>query len=163
MSVLSLAFCTPLAPLVYRRATQVNTRRPRLPCATLSPPRPPAPPTEVSIAPSKPSQQRNSRTSRNGVRAPTAAPRLIADGDSVDTTWKHIAVITTHLGLSAALTMHTILATTFTPVSHGLAMLVAYIAADLFVGIYHHALDNYGSSETPYLGCKSYGFLFQFS
>lgn len=38
------------------------------------------------------------------------------------------------------------------------AALVAYVTADLATGIYHWAMDNYGTPETPIFGSQVVGF-----
>ncbi|KAK9133453.1 hypothetical protein Scep_012981 [Stephania cephalantha] len=82
------------------------------------------------------------------------------DDPSLQSTWSHrawVALGSTSILLSltkstmASLQSHTLL-------EPALAAYIGYLLADLASGVYHWAIDNYGSSNTPIVGAQIHAF-----
>lgn len=88
-------------------------------------------------------------------KAPTAKPKLAVDGDSIETSPDQVALLATFVALSLTETVHTVSSVPLNQVIfHLFSAFAAYIFTDFAVGVYHHAVDNYGSADTPIVGCK---------
>lgn len=91
-------------------------------------------------------------------KKPTARPKLTAESDSLESTPVQRLLLALQVGLSAAVATQAFVHAAeggFPAVAlHAVLVGVAYLLTDLFVGIYHHAVDNYGSEKTPIMGCK---------
>lgn len=94
-------------------------------------------------------------------KAPASKPKFAVDGDTIETTTGQTALLATYVSLSVAETVHIILSV---PPNHAILHMIAafgaYLFTDFAVGVYHHAVDNYGSASTPLVGCK---FIYQTS
>lgn len=96
------------------------------------------------------------KSNTNAPKAPTAKPKLSVEGDSLETKPEHVAHIIAFVALSVGTTVHTITSvSTELVIPHVTAAVLAYLFTDFAVGVYHHAVDNYGSANTPIVGCKS--------
>lgn len=94
--------------------------------------------------------------SRRSFKKPGAKPRTAAEGDSLQSTPWQWSLLLSFAGLS--LSLFTKVCTDISSPSQVATTLAAvfssYVFADLAIGIYHHAVDNYGSADTPVVGCK---------
>lgn len=87
-------------------------------------------------------------------KKPTPTPKLAAAGDCLHTTPSQITLVSTHFSLCAIILGRAIFSTGLHALPlHAAILFTAYVFADFAVGLYHHAVDNYGSKSTPIFGC----------
>lgn len=94
---------------------------------------------------------------RRQLKKPSAKPKLAAEGDSLESTPYQKSLLALFTATSSALAVHNLLqiASPEEAVANAAALALSYLFTDFAVGVYHHAVDNYGSAETPIFGCKS--------
>lgn len=92
-----------------------------------------------------------------GPKKPKATPHLAAVGDDLQETPRQTLLVAIFgLAALAAPPLFISSASTLAEVLLDLVVIpTAFILADFLVGVYHHAVDNYGSEHTPVFGCKS--------
>lgn len=91
---------------------------------------------------------------KTDAKKPSAAPKLTANGDSLETTPLQMSLVATHFSLCAAVATKTVYNMELSNASAHVALVAfAYLFTDFAIGVYHHAVDNYGSAETPVFGC----------
>lgn len=91
-------------------------------------------------------------------KRPSAKPQLIAEGDSLQSTPVQQLFLTAFV-LASLATVAQVCSAISTPldaISDLSAVFAAYNFTDFAVGVYHHAVDNYGSKHTPLVGCKCF-------
>lgn len=129
--------------------TQVIRKRPRV----FSVPQPQC--VQQVVETPKPVSPQKSKSQRS-FKIPAAKPQIAADGDSLQSTPWQWSLLLSFAGLS--LSLFTKVCTDISSPSQAATSLAtvftSYVFADLAIGIYHHAVDNYGSADTPVVGCK---------
>lgn len=102
------------------------------------------------------------RPLKSDPKRPTVPPQLAADGDCLITEPFQVAMVSTHFALCAALAIQTVTSIEFINVGPHLVMAgLSYLFSDFTIGLYHHAVDNYGSPDTPIFGCTFTYFVLQ--
>jgi len=94
-------------------------------------------------------------TQKPKMKRTAKAPELHTQGDSLHDEPHHVALCLATLALVCANAAHVVIAVMASQASLGSAALAAvagYVFADFGTGVYHWAVDNYGSGSTPIVG-----------
>lgn len=97
----------------------------------------------------------------------TAKPRVTVEGDTIASTPPQLALLAVHFASSAAVASHIALQVApqgaSAAAAHIFLVAFSYVLTDFAVGVYHHAVDNYGNADTPIFGCKLFSVFSFFS
>ena len=148
---------TKASPPAFLPPLALRAPAPRPSCLPARLRRPPRPLRRTRLSPTSVQTAEPPKRAKRAAAAkrPTASPRLAAAGDSLSGTPAQRALVAAFCTATAALPLK-LAASAAGPADLALdaaAVAAAFVFSDFAVGVYHHAVDNYGSADTPLFGC----------